>query len=263
MHIKDLFIYPVKSCAGIAVQEMPLAATGPLYDRMFVIVNAAGNALTQRVHPRLCLVRTLITRGHLAIRVPGGTMHITPLERDGIADRDVVVWGDACRGMDEGDTVASALSDFLGERCRLVRYLPTHPRLRESSYLGQAISISFSDGYPFLVISQASLDDLNGRLPEPVPMDRFRPNLVIEGTEPYAEDAWDWLAVGKIVLNAANQCARCATTVVDQRTGMTSHEPLRTLASYRRNREGKIVFGRNFRHLNGGVLRVGDIVTII
>ena len=258
--ISQLFVYPVKSCAGIEIREMELGATGPLYDRMFVVVNDAGEPRTQREHPRLCLVRTLITRGHLLMRIPGGGMYATPLELGGTADRDVTIWGDACRGMDEGNAAATLFSDFLGEQCRLVRYLPEYPRLHESSSLKQAVSVSFSDGYPLLVIAQGSLDDLNRRLDEPVPMDRFRPNVVIGDAPPYAEDDVSWLTVNGVVLGAANKCKRCATTVVDQRTGMTSNEPLRTLATYRRSPDGKVVFGRNFRHLSIGMLHVGDPV---
>lgn len=262
MYIKDLFIYPVKSCAGIAIQEMPLVATGPRYDRMFVVVNAEGDALTQIEHPRLCLVQPSFTRRHIAIRIPGVGTYYTPLEMDAEDDSKVVVLGDACQGMDEGEKAAAMFSEFLGEPCRLIRESSAHPRIRITENLPEPITLSFAHTRPFHVLAQASLDDLNRHLDEPVLMNRFRPNIVIGDAEPHAENAWAHLVTKRTVFYDAGPCVRCATVSVDQETGMVSHEPLRTLRNLYGTKRG-IVFGRLFRHINLGALRVGGPITKI
>lgn len=271
MNIKELFIYPVKSCSGIAVKEMQLVATGPRYDRMFVIVNAEGEALTQVEHPRLCLVRPSFAGDyHVVMQIPGVGKYYAPLwwseetppGWSEVEECKITILGDACRGIDEGDRAAEMFSDFLGEPCRLVRQVAAYPRIRQSQSLGAPVQLAFTHTRPLNIVGEASLEDLNKRLDEPVTMDRFRPNIVIGGAEPYAEDGWKMIAVNRVVLRDGGPCIRCATVAVDQATGMTSHEPLRTLADYRRTPGDKVVFGRNFLHLNYGVLRVGDVVTI-
>ena len=158
--------------------------------------------------------------------------------------------------------MAQAFSSFLAKPVRLVRFVPQNPRLRMSSHLGERVSISFADAYPLLIISEASLRDLNRRLPtrhEPLEMNRFRPNIVISHSLPYAEDEWQAISVNGVLLRGANQCVRCATTLVDQATGRTGKEPLRTLGKYRKTPKG-VVFGRNFIHLGEGRIHRGDIV---
>lgn len=269
VHIKQLFIYPVKSCAGIEVKEVPLGATGPRFDRMFVVVNEAGEALTQVEHPRLCLVQIRFTGDHVAIQIPGAGKYYTPLwwseetppgwsEGEGCK---ITILGDSCRGIGEGDRAAKMFSDFLGEPCRLVRQVAAYPRIRQSQSLGTSVQLAFTHTRPLNIVAEASLDDLNRRLDEPVTMDCFRPNIIIGDAWPYAEDGWKMIAVNRVVMRDGGPCTRCATVAVDQATGITSHEPLRTLAGYRRNPRREVAFGRNFLHINRGVLRVGDALT--
>ena len=263
LKISKLFIYPIKSCAGIEVEELRLLPYGSEYDRQFVIVDGDGKAITQREEPRLSLVRTTFwdTR-FLVAHIPATEGLLIRLKREDGEEREAVVWGDTCKGLDEGDEIAEALSTFLGRAVRLVRYVPTNPRLRMSSYLGERVSISFADAYPLLIISEASLRDLNRRLPAkhlPLEMNRFRPNIVIGHARPYEEDKWQAISVNGVLLRGANQCVRCATTLVDQATGRTGKEPLRTLGKYRKTSKG-VVFGRNFIHLGEGIIRRKDVV---
>lgn len=263
MEIAQLFIYPIKSCGGIRVEELSLLPYGPRHDRQFVIVDETGQAITQREEPRLSLVGTTFwdTR-FLVAYIPGTEGLLIRLKREEGNEREAVVWGDTCKGLDEGDEIAEAFSTFLSRSVRLVRYLPQNPRLRMSSHLGERVSISFADAYPLLVISEASLADLNRRLPErkwPLEMNRFRPNIVIGHTRPYEEDKWQAIAVNGVLLRGVNQCVRCATTLVDQATGKVGKEPLRTLGKYRKTPKG-VVFGRNFIHLGEGTIRRGDVV---
>ncbi len=263
MEISQLFIYPIKSCGGIGVEELNLLSYGPQYDRQFVIVDSDGKAITQREEPRLSLVKTTFwdTR-FLVAYIPGTEGLLIRLKREDGEEREAVVWGDTCKGLDEGDEIAEAFSSFLGKSVRLVRYVPTNPRLRMSSHLSERVSISFADAYPLLVISEASLADLNRRLPErkwPLEMNRFRPNIVIGHSRPYEEDEWQAISVNGVLLRGANQCVRCATTLVDQTTGRVGKEPLRTLGKYRKTEKG-VIFGRNFIHLGEGTIRKGSPV---
>lgn len=262
MHIQSLFIYPIKSCGGIEVEVLHLLSYGPKYDRTFVIVDDAGQFLSQRQHPKLCLIRIAIKGNSFLVNIPDAGEFSLSLERDEGIEREVIVWDDKCHGFDEGDAIAEALSSFLVKPCRLVRYTSQHPRLRHSSYLNTHVSISFADAYPFLIIAQASLDDLNQRLPDALPMSRFRPNIVVDGCNAFEEDIWEEVIVGTIRLKGANQCVRCATTLVDQETGKLGKEPLHTLETFRRTPKG-VVFGRNFIHLAEGILRREDSIRVV
>lgn len=261
--ISGLYIYPVKSCQGIQVSLVDLTLWGPWGDREFAIVGPDGAVFTQRTHPHMAEIRTSLSPDTLVMRVPGQGALSVSLRGPAGARRPLVVWDDRCEGGDMGDTVACALAAFLGEECRLLRYLPDSPRLRESTTLGRVVPVAFADCYPLLVISEASLADLNCRCPEQIPMDRFRPNIVVGGVEAYAEDAVAELVVGAVHLEGANQCTRCAVTTTDQRTGARGVEPLRTLATYRRNADGKVVFGRNFAVGSRGRLYLGDEVRLV
>ena len=265
MKVASLFIYPIKSCAEFRVSELDLQPYGPKHDRQFVIVDEKGQAITQREAPKLATVLTALDSDRLYVVLPGRSKGLQiPLIRENGQEREAVVWGDTCRGFDEGPEVAYEFSSFLGRPARLVRYLPQNPRLRMSSHLNTRVSISFADAYPLLVISKASLDDLNSRLPRderPLLMNRFRPNIVIEGPRPYEEDEWAAISVSGVGLQGVNQCVRCATTLVDQATGESGKEPLRTLNQYRKTPKG-VVFGRNFIHLAEGVIHDGDSVML-
>jgi uncharacterized protein YcbX len=250
--IASLAVHPVKSCRGLAVERARVEATGLAIDgardREWMVIDARGRFVTQRELPRMALIEPVIAGGRIALHVPG----CAPLAvgADGDA-REVAVWRSHVRGFDAGDAVAGALSSFLGQPLRLVRFDDGQPRRCNPDYAGNSGATTlFADGYPVLVVGSASLDDLNARLGSSgfpaVPMNRFRPNVVVDGLEPYDEDHVDTIAVGDVVLKLVKPCTRCEITTTDQGSGRRNLEPLRTLATYRRDdRLAGVTFGMN------------------
>jgi hypothetical protein len=245
VRIASLHVYPVKGCRGIAVTRAVAAVTGLVADgagdREWMVVGTDGRFLTQRELPRLALVDVGVTASGLTLRAPGGGSCAVP--RDvGAPARDVVVWRSEVRGVDAGDVAARWLCDWLDHEVRLVRFDRTLPRPCNTDYAGDSgAHTMFADGYPVLVANTASLADLNERLlargEAAVPMNRFRPNVVIDGLPAYDEDHVDTIAAGSVVLRFVKPCTRCTVTTVDQATARTGNEPLRTLSGYRMNRE--------------------------
>jgi uncharacterized protein len=257
--LASITVYPVKSAAGMALPEWEVDQFGLRYDRRWMVVNPAGEFLSQRTHPRLALVTTAILNGTLRLEAPGmGALDI-PLDPQPTVHTSVRVWKDRCGATWTGEGPARWFSDFLGTPCSLVRMPEETLRPADRTYAPEGTRVSFADAFPFLIISEASLSDLNRRLAEPVPMNRFRPNLVISGAEPYAEDDWDRLEINGIRLRVVKPCARCLITTTDQATAERSKEPLRTLGGYRK-RWGKVMFGQNAVHETVGRLRGGDRV---
>ena len=258
----DLFIYPVKSCGGVTVDEAVVCATGFELDRRWMVVGDDGKFLSQREHPRLALVRVHLSEDGFVLEAP----ELPPLAvvRDGRATPAcrVQVWDDECPAYDEGRDSARWFSEHLGCSARLVRMAGDDARPLGSSSAQPGDRVSFADGFPFLLLSTASLDGLNRRLSLPVPMDRFRPNIVVDGCEAHAEDRWERLRIGEIVFRIAKSCARCVVTAVDQATGERGREPLRTLSTYR-SIDGQVQFGQNLVHEGRGVVRVGDGLDVL
>lgn len=249
MHIASLHVYPVKSCRGITVDSFRLTETGPEWDRRWMIVTAAGRRfITQRTHPLMATIAVAIEGQRLCLSNEGRPPLELPLDHAGVAG-PVIVWSSTCLGIDAGDEAAAWLSDVLGEPLRLVRLDPAWPRVANPAWAGALPRpLSFADGYPILMISRASLDELNRRLPEPIPMARFRPNVVIDGVEAHAEDAMALFRFGPVVLRGVKLCDRCAIPTTDQETGARhlGQEPIRTLKAYRYDRALRgVVFGQN------------------
>ena len=254
MHVTvtELNVYPVKSCRGIAcdrvdVTPQGLAVSG-VRDREWMVVDARGRFVTQREQPRLAMVETITADGRLALQVP----HHDPITPDNDGPvRDVVVWSANVRGHDGGDAIANALSAYLAHDVRLVHFDDTRPRLVNPDYAGATGATTlYADGYPVLVIGQASLDDLNERLGErgapDLPMNRFRPNVVVDGLDAYAEDHVATIRIGDVELTLVKPCTRCEVTTTNQDTGRRSREPLQTLSTYRRDdRLAGVTFGMN------------------
>ena len=276
LRLTALYLYPVKSCRGLAVTSAAVDAHGLAGDRRFLVVDAGGRFLTQRAHPRMALIATTLTSDALTLSSPQhGSVSIplaSNLRPQACAPRSVVVWKDTVTADDCGDGPAAWLGDFLGLPCRLVhagaaysRPLPARkipPPLAHS--LSPAHEVSFADGFPFLVIAEESLADLNTRLDAPLPMNRFRPNLVVAGAAPYAEDTWGRFRIGDVVFHGATRCGRCVIITTDQFTAARGPEPLRTLATYRRDAGGDVMFGRNLVHeTKTGRLAVGNAVELL
>ncbi len=276
--LSALYCYPVKSCRGVALPETVLDARGILHDREFLIVDDRNRFLTQRSTPALALIETALTPATLLLRHASRPDLAVPWETAAGAGepirREVTVWQDTLLADDAGEEPADWLGEVLGQPCRLVRIGRASRRDLPARRIPpgfpadapHARQVAFPDAYPLLVISEESLDELNGRLDgPPLPMDRFRPNLVISGCErPYEEDDWKVYRVGDATLWSAKPCERCVVVTTDQRTLARGQEPLRTLAGYRRSAGGGVIFGQNVIHERpGGRLRVGDAVQVI
>jgi uncharacterized protein YcbX len=262
VHLSALTSYPVKSARGIALPTGEVDATGLGHDRSFMVVTRDGTYLTQRELPRLALVHTAFQGDDLVMGLPSGEDLRIGLTRAKGVPIPVRVWDDHTVALDQGDDAADLLTAHLGVACRLVRKDPAAIRPADADYAPGA-EVSFVDGFPFLLTTEASLADLNARLPRPLPMERFRPNLVVTGSEPFAEDDWRVIRIGDVVFDVVKPCARCAITTVDQQTGKRDGaEPLRTLGTFRRGRKG-VLFGQNLAHRRQGTLRVGDEVVVL
>lgn len=261
IRLSALHVYPLKSAAGISAGQWAVDEFGLRHDRRWMVVDAAGRHVTQRTHPRLALVRPTIDGHRLRLTAPDQPVLEVPLEPRGDATASVTVWGDTCAAHWMGGQADRWFCRALETTCRLVYMPDTTLRPVDSVYAPPGARVSFADGFPFLLISEESLADLNQRLRVPVPMNRFRPNLVLAGGEPYLEDHLDTFRLGEVVLRVVKSCARCVLTTVDQITTQRGREPLRTLATYRRV-GGEVMFGQNVVHSGTGLLRVGAPVVL-
>lgn len=265
--LSGIYTYPIKSCAALRHESAALDDCGLPYDRRWMIIDGDGLFITQRDLPALALIQPGFEPDDLTLSAPGMPLMRVPLAYAGQAARRVTVWRDVCDAWDEGDTLAEWLSDYLRVEARLARMNPAFVRRVDPHYAPQPARTAFSDGFPLLIVSEASLDDLNRRLLErgrqPVLMSRFRPNLVVSDCAPYAEDDWRTVTIGGVTLDIVKPCARCVTTTIDQATGRAPDpaEPLATLNIYRKM-NGKVYFAQNAIHRAPGSLRVGDTVRV-
>lgn len=270
MQLSEIFIYPVKSLRGISLTSAKVEPRGLAYDRRWMIVADGGETFfTQREFPEMALLTTELTDNHLIIRhlnKPMGILQI-PLEMPTNGEPITVrIWDDVCRAITVSKEANKWLSEALQTPCQLV-YMPDDSRRpTDPKYSQDGDIVSFADGYPFLVIGQASLDDLNTRLPEPVGMERFRPNFVFKHGAAYEEDHWKQFTIGNLNFRGVKKCARCQLTTVNPETGTFGKEPLRTLGQYRL--EGhKILFGMNaIWDINNEiepVIKIGDQINIL
>ena len=271
--VSGLFVHPVKSCAGVALREARLMDTGLDLDRAWMVVDAEGRFVTQREQPRMALVRPQIKVLEVVLRAPGMlALHLGINEVEQPAR--VQVWGDEVDAWDMGDVAGQWFSDFLGQPgLRLVRFDPEVTRLASKQWTGEVEApIEFADGFPLLVVGEASLAELNQRLAAAghaaVGIERFRPNIVLAGLQAHDEDRLHELRIataeGEVVLRLVKPCPRCPIPNVDPATGETSPEVLAALSSYRANAllGGAITFGLNCVIVQGAgaTLRVGDAV---
>jgi uncharacterized protein YcbX len=257
-----LNVYPVKSCRGIALQSAQVAETGLADDRHWMLVRPNGRFVTQRELPRLALISTAVTSDLLQLGAPGMPPLSVPRDVSGTS-LAIVVWKFSGGGIDCGDTAAAWCTQYLETPLRLVRFDVRQPRVCNPEWTrGTRAVTEFSDGYPVLVISRASLAELNSRLPKELPMARFRPNVVIDDVAAYDEDRIHELATDEVTLRIVKPCTRCSITTTDQERGaLDGVEPLATLKKYRFDRElGGVCFGQNAIVVRGAgaALRVGQ-----
>ncbi|WP_225978539.1 MOSC domain-containing protein [Gandjariella thermophila] len=264
--IDSLVAYPVKGCAGVAVTDAEVTATGLAHDRSFMLVDADGGFVSQRTRPAMAVIRPRVLGGgaRLVLSAPGAPDLALDVRVDG-PRLAVSVFAWDGKGVDQGDEAAEWCSAVLGERCRLVRVPPEHDRVTSGETPG---STGFADGHALLVASLSSLDHLNARIIErgaqPVPMNRFRPNVVVTGwAEPHTEDRVRRAALGGVEVGFAKVCVRCTVPMVEQETGRRDGpEPIRTLADYRREPDGGVSFGMKAAVLRPGRIAVGDPVHV-
>lgn len=259
--VSALYYYPIKSCAGWRVDTADLTPTGLRNDRQLVVTTPDGMFLTQRTHPRMALIRPTLSGNRLMLKAPGMTFATVNVARAGDVS-PVTVWRDTVMAVDQGDVAAKWFSDFLGMPVRLKALSENHQRRVDFNFSRSFDDVvSFADAFASLLISQESLDQLNEKLDDPVTMERFRPNIVVTGTTPHAEDTWRELRIGDIKMTGAKPCARCAVVTNDPHTGVMGKEPNKTLATYRKFPRG-VMFGMNLIHHNLGTISINDEVVI-
>ena len=256
LRITGLHVYPLKSAGGISPDAWPVDSFGLVHDRRWMVVDARGRMLSQRTHPRLALVRPTMHEDRLALDAPGVPPLELSLRPTGSVVVKATVWDDTCDAIWLGPRPAQWFSEVLGSPCELVYMPDATDRSVDPAYAQDGIRVSFADGFPFLLISEESLADLNARLARPLPMNRFRPNLVIAGGEPHAEDTLERFEACGIPFRVVKPCGRCVVTTTDQETTERGVEPLRTLATYRKE-GGEVMFGQNVVHFGTGRLTVG------
>ncbi len=262
--LKEIHVYPIKSGAGLSLDSAEVVERGFAWDRRWMVIRDNGDFITQRKKPEMARMKTRIDSSWLYLRL-GEQEFQLPLEPAfGVADREATVWGDSCKTWQIDREVDRALSDFLGESCSLV-YMPDFVRRPIDGGSEEGV-VSFADGFPFLITTMASLEDFNTRLATPIPMARFRPNLVIEGGEAWAEDHWSRIRIGDVEFTLPKACSRCVIINNCQEAGVSSPEPLKSLGEFRKKDEAGakgVIFGENAVHGGHGRLAVGMPVDIL
>jgi len=261
--VSGLWRYPVKSLRGMACERLRVGPRGPELDRQWMLVDLNGRFLTQRQQPRMALVDVTLNADALVLNAPGMEALHLPLAGSGEAIVPVTVWSDTCEGEPVGTAADRWLSEFLDVDCRLIRFPDSATRQVDLHYAQPGDQVGFADGFPLLLITQASLDALNDKLSAPVDMRRFRPNLVIDGAAPHVEDNWRRLRIGELTFEVVKPCSRCPIPGIDPDTAERTAEVLRVLADYRRGEDKKVYFGQNVLHRGIGELRIGQAVEVL
>lgn len=278
MIVSELCIYPLKSCQGIELQQTEVQTKGCVWDREMMLVSNSGKFITQRQFPQLAKVKVEIVEQDIILSLADETLPplIFSPTLNG-ATREIELWHDLIIAIDQGDEVAQWFHQLLNldsaKVCRLVRQSPEHTRLVTKKYPGDNDHpVSFADNFPVMLTATASLEELNQRIVEihqgpkqTIPMNRFRPNIVIETTEPFVEDTWSIIQIGDIRFIVAKPCSRCIITTIDQQQGEKNQlkEPLNTLGTFRQLSEQGVMFGVNMIPQNEGTIQVGDRLQVL
>jgi uncharacterized protein YcbX len=259
--VSQLAIYPVKSMRQVPLEKANIDMGGLKNDRRWMVVDSNGQMITQRQQSRLCLIQPELIDDGISLSTTGMNDLRVSIPKGGAVNK-VTVWRDNCNAYDAGEEAGQWLSRFLGVECRLVYFPEDEIRIVDQTYAQKGDRTAFSDGFPMLLTSQASLDDLNARLSSSVPMARFRPNIVVSGCLPYAEDEWKRLKIGDFKLRVVKPCSRCVIPSIDIETAERTGEPTKTLSTYRR-RDNKIFFGQNVVIDGEGEITTGMPVEIL
>ncbi|KNA08213.1 hypothetical protein SOVF_164700 [Spinacia oleracea] len=287
--VKSIFVYPIKSCRGMAVAQAPITSTGFRWDRQWMIVNANGRMITQRAEPKLALIEVELpteafseswepsSDSYMVIRAPGMDTLKVSLSKPRDIVEHVSVWNWKGSALDEGATAAEWLSNHLGKVSRLVRFDPASQTRATDPDYADGYKTMFSDQFPFMLISQGSLDAMNKILKEPIPINRFRPNILVEGCGPFSEDLWKEIRINKLTFYGVKLCSRCKIPTIDQESGIVSSEPTETLQGFRSDKillpnkkpQGQVYVGQHlvckecFTNDSGNVIQVGDPLFVV
>jgi len=260
--VSDIYIYPVKSLGGFSVPAATLTDRGFKYDRRWMLIDENNRFISQREVSAMALLQVALQEENLLItNKKTADLIKVPFEPLTSETMMVSVWDDNCLAQRVSDEADAWFSRQLNMSCRLVYMPDSTQRTVDEQYAHNKEITSFSDGYPLLIIGQASLDDLNNRLTSPLPMNRFRPNIVFTGGLPFQEDDMKQFHIGDIQFFGVKPCARCVITTIDQESGIKAKEPLKTLSTYRAKNQ-KIYFGQNLLFNGSGTIRVGDMITL-
>ncbi len=265
MFVSEIIIYPVKSLGGISLESSVIEESGLQFDRRWMLVDEKNQFLTQREFPKMATIEVKLNADFLTVFNNSKSLKI-PFSTDSDKTASAKVWSSRVKSKVYNNEINEWFSNILGGNCRLV-VMPEDAKRKVSPYYAVRKfkdTVSFADAYPFLIIGENSLGDLNSRLEKPVPMNRFRPNFVVEGAEAFAEDNWKKIKIGAEIFHVVKPCARCVITTIDQKNGeKAGKEPLATLAKFR-NKGGKVLFGQNLiAEKAGSVIKVGDKIEII
>ncbi|MBK5277800.1 MAG: MOSC domain-containing protein [Bacteroidia bacterium] len=266
--ISEIWIYPIKSLAGIRLQKAAVQQKGLQHDRRWMLVDEKGRFLTQREHPEMALFSVNIDNNHLVVGRQTTANGLPPsirieLHREhSVNSLKVQIWDDQVDAVEVDPAYSAWFSDKINIDCRLVFFPEKSRRDVDSNYVVNNEQVSLADGYPFLIIGQSSLDGLNKKLADPVTIKRFRPNFVFTGGLPHEEDTWKNLKVGSVTFEGVKPCSRCVLTTVNPETAEKGVEPLRTLSTYR-NVNGKVCFGENLVARSSGEVYEGDLIEMI
>lgn len=269
MQLTEIYIYPVKSLVGDSLKQSQVTPLGLKNDRLMMLVDDNGLFISQRKDPQLALIKVTFNEQGIIFNAPHladpkqQTIH---LELKDFTHKKVPVevWGDHCFGYEAPTEINQWFSHYLNKNVRLINYSHETPRPSDPEFSKAGDVVSFADGFPLLLIGENSLNDLNDRLEQPVTMQSFRPNLVVDGIEAFAEDDWQQIKIGDVVFDLVKPCSRCVLTTVDPKTGIrrSDGEPLKTLAKYRRA-AGGVIFGMNLIPRNQGTISINDKVILI
>ena len=261
LKLTQIWIYPIKSLGGISLSSAQVMGKGLQYDRRWMLIDENGVAMTQRVFPKMALFKLSIQDHQMAIAYGHEILKVDLKNRPTAGTMPGKVWDDTVSAFEVNPTYSQWFSKLLDKPCKFVHFPEENPRPVNPKYKVNDENVGLADAYPFLIIGQSSLDDLNSRLAEPVPMNRFRPNFVFTGGVPFEEDSWRHFTIGANRFVGVKLCDRCVLTTVNQETAVKGTEPLKTLSSYRR-RDNKVYFGQNLVALDFRTVSVNDVITL-
>jgi uncharacterized protein YcbX len=260
LRLTEIWVYPIKSLGGIRVQSAKVCQKGLAFDRRWMLVDELGKFMTQRADPALALFKLHMDDHFLHVSFQHDRISIPKFLTSATTTIQATVWDDTVTTTEVDASVSAWFSAKVGKHCKLVAFPEQNSRPVDTNYQRNNEHVSLADGFPYLIIGQASLDDLNAKLEKPLPINRFRPNFVFVGGEAYEEDQWTNFKIGKNAFVGVKPCARCVLTTIDQETGLKGVEPLATLAKYRK-KENKIYFGQNVLAIDHNEIYEGDEIT--